>query len=105
MKEIIGKDGAISPIPHEKLPPVSRGFDKTVRNKPEKSHLSNYYPRSRYSSLRDEDTVLPYGVDPLNTTSTQRRQYFAGANRTKGKAKSIDRELKTISRDFYGGVR
>ena len=107
---MMGKDAVVSSIPsiaNQTLPPVTvpRGFHQTISNRPEKTQLSNYYPRSRYSSLIEEDTVLPYGLDPMNTTSTQRKQFFRGTDRTKGKAKSIDKELKTISRDFYGGQK
>lgn len=74
-----------------RLPPVSRGgFDHTVRNKQEKSQLSNYYPRSRYSSMRDDEGLMPYGVD-LMITTTQRRPYLTKSLKSKGKTRSIDK--------------
>jgi hypothetical protein len=104
LKGQTSRDAVADATANERLPPVGKAFDQTAKNRPEKSHLSNY-PRSRYSSLREDDALMPYGVDPMNATATQRRTYLGRPARFKGKAKSIEREFKTISRDLYTGSR
>lgn len=48
------KDNNDDETANQRLPPVGRAVQQPLKDKQEKGQSANHYPRSRYSSLREE---------------------------------------------------